>query len=231
MPNQSHPGTQPSSQGMANEFYEHYLTPHGDQLLCTAEDDPSLESALQTSPVTESASLADPTAIPLFVSTGTKRKVGEPPGEYGPRPKKMPKSSEALISSKSINKSGRIMRKDPFKSLLGANIFDENERNDEQPGPSFDTFGNRKRAIDQLYAGRGRKNDVTRAEFNVACQAFGGRNAQPAGENQWSIKGMKATLTHHQLFAAAKMRSIENKLELPKGGLLADQMGLGSKSA
>lgn len=48
-----------------------------------------------------------------------------------------------------------------------------------------------------------------------------------AEDSKWLVKGMKTSLTAHQVLGAAFMRARENSETGPRGGILADQMGLG----
>ena len=50
---------------------------------------------------------------------------------------------------------------------------------------------------------------------------------KPAPDGNWSVKGLKVTLKHYQVLGVAFMRKRENSTQAPKGGLLADTMGLG----
>ena len=47
------------------------------------------------------------------------------------------------------------------------------------------------------------------------------------GAGNWSVKGMRSTLKHYQIMGTAFMRRRENDTVEPRGGILADQMGLG----
>ena len=62
----------------------------------------------------------------------------------------------------------------------------------------------------------------------TATKEFDGRGAVKAdGSGHWKVKGMKTSLKNYQVLGTAFMRRRENDTQEPRGGLMADQMGLG----
>jgi SNF2 family DNA or RNA helicase len=67
-----------------------------------------------------------------------------------------------------------------------------------------------------------------KAALLKATQDFDGRGSVKAtGGSMWLVKGMKTSLKNYQVMGTAFMRRRENSADEPKGGLMADQMGLG----
>ncbi|EMC91603.1 hypothetical protein BAUCODRAFT_79159 [Baudoinia panamericana UAMH 10762] len=61
-----------------------------------------------------------------------------------------------------------------------------------------------------------------------AIRDFTGQGSvKAAPDGNWELKGMKTTLKHYQVMGVAFMRRRERDSYEPKGGILADQMGLG----
>lgn len=67
--------------------------------------------------------------------------------------------------------------------------------------------------------------------MNLLLQAskdFDGRASCKVADNgNWLIRGMNTSLKGYQMLGSAFMRRRENDIHEPKGGLMADQMGLG----
>ncbi|KAF3003413.1 hypothetical protein E8E13_000292 [Curvularia kusanoi] len=72
---------------------------------------------------------------------------------------------------------------------------------------------------------------VARNDMSSLLQAsrdFDGRaSCKVAANGNWMIRGMKTSLKGYQMLGSAFMRRRENDIHEPKGGLMADQMGLG----
>ncbi|KAF2121509.1 SNF2 family N-terminal domain-containing protein [Lophiotrema nucula] len=160
------------------------------------------------------------------------------------------KGSKASKSSKS--KSGRggngnSLQKAPRKtkknqrevanaakqigSLLGGNVFQDQAAADAPEQPQF-TARNKKDALKQLIAGVSMENEKAAkgdaAILMSATKDFDGHGAaKPDGNSMWLVRGMKTSLKPYQLLGSAFMRRRENATEEPRGGLMADQMGLG----
>ncbi|THY48497.1 hypothetical protein D6C99_05450 [Aureobasidium pullulans] len=96
--------------------------------------------------------------------------------------------------------------------------------------PSFSTDNNREKALKDLmgHVPEPKKPKARKdaSWFNEACRAFTGRSLKPQS-GAWSLKGMKTSLQNHQVISAGFMRRRETGDELPKSGILGDQMGLG----
>lgn len=69
------------------------------------------------------------------------------------------------------------------------------------------------------------RQDKSRME--TAIKNFSGREYIKPVKGEWSAKGMKSTLKNHQVISAGFMRGREKGKDLPKGGIVADRMGLG----
>ncbi|KAH6659105.1 SNF2 family N-terminal domain-containing protein [Truncatella angustata] len=89
---------------------------------------------------------------------------------------------------------------------------------------------NKKDKFKQLREGAG--SDYTDAasderRLKLASQAFGDGQCKP-NNDKWILKGMKTTLLDHQVVGGAWMLQREFGVDgLPRGGLVADEMGMG----
>jgi hypothetical protein len=116
-------------------------------------------------------------------------------------------------------------------SLLNANVFQQ------QAGvnaPEQPTFRSRKKAdalkelissipLEDQKKARGDMNTLLTATKN-----FDGKGSVKAdGKGLWKVKGMSTSLKPYQVLGSAFMRRRENAADEPRGGLMADQMGLG----
>jgi SNF2 family DNA or RNA helicase len=116
-------------------------------------------------------------------------------------------------------------------SLMTSNVFVDQAAADAPEQPGF-TSRNRKDALKQLIASVPLESQkAVKIDWKAvrgAASDFTGRNsASPDGTGLWAIKGMKTSLKPYQLLGAAFMRRREGAEEEPRGGLMADQMGLG----
>lgn len=117
-------------------------------------------------------------------------------------------------------------------SLFNSNIFAQQAGPDASEQPCF-TSRNKQSGLKELIASVPLGNlKKAKNEMNMlltATRAFNGHGSvKPMPENSlWSVKGMKTTLKHYQILGTAFMRRRETSAEEPRGGLLADQMGLG----
>ncbi|KAI9723156.1 MAG: hypothetical protein M1828_004259 [Chrysothrix sp. TS-e1954] len=117
-------------------------------------------------------------------------------------------------------------------NLGGGSLFQhvrDNQGRVEQP-----TFGSHKQseAYKTLIASipeEGReeaKYDWT--ALREAARKFGTKRCTPqTGNDAWILKGMKSSLSHYQMLGASFMVERERVAAEPKGGILADAMGLG----
>ncbi|THX68981.1 hypothetical protein D6D04_10426 [Aureobasidium pullulans] len=96
--------------------------------------------------------------------------------------------------------------------------------------PSFSTDNNREKALKDLmgHVPESKKPKARKdaAWFNEACRGFTGRSLKPKN-GAWGLEGMKTSLRNHQVISAGFMRHREISDQLPKSGILGDQMGLG----
>jgi SNF2 family DNA or RNA helicase len=116
-------------------------------------------------------------------------------------------------------------------SLFNADVFEQQAGQDEADQPTFRATRNKQDALKELIASipiedkKQARSDM--ASLLAATKEFDGRGAvKPAGGN-WLVKGMKTSLKGYQVLGSAFMRRRENSIEEPRGGLSADQMGLG----
>jgi len=147
------------------------------------------------------------------------------------RGKKGPKATAGKGKGKATKYEGPSMMNQ--NSLLGSNIFQDAERTRDLPEqPTFGDTTLRSSALKQLVAdvpAESRKlAQVDMKYLERAIQSFTGqKSVYPAADGNWHVKGMKVTLKHYQVLGTAFMRQRENSSKEPKGGILADQMGLG----
>jgi SNF2 family DNA or RNA helicase len=121
--------------------------------------------------------------------------------------------------------------------MLGSNVFNDVARMGDVPDqPVFGTdHENRKdKALRSLIASvpeEYRPVAKTDKKFlEDAMKDFTGRGAvTPADDGHWAVKGMRCHLKSYQILGTAFMRKRENASSEPKGGILADSMGLGKK--
>jgi SNF2 family DNA or RNA helicase len=118
-------------------------------------------------------------------------------------------------------------------SLFTSNVIRDAQGNEGvAPLPKMDS--NRKHdALRKLVASVPQEHRKTasldRNYLISASRDFVGRGAcRSVKDNDgWQLKGMKSLLKHHQLLGASFMRRRERGDDVPRGGLCADQMGLG----
>ncbi|EUC50623.1 hypothetical protein COCMIDRAFT_67310, partial [Bipolaris oryzae ATCC 44560] len=142
--------------------------------------------------------------------------------------------SNAVKSGKSLSKKQKMINNGAKQasSLLDSDIFAQQAQPDAPEQPFFSSR-NRKKAMKELLAGvpledeKQAKDDI--ASLTKAAKKFSRNAVRPDAErgNLWSVKGMKTSLKGYQLIGSGWMRDRENGDEEPRGGILADQMGLG----
>jgi hypothetical protein len=122
-------------------------------------------------------------------------------------------------------------------SLWTGNVIRDARGNENAPKLPAMTSGKKYEALKRLVASVPQENrkmaSIDRNYLLAATRDFIGRGscrAAKTGDDGWQLKGMKSHLKHHQLLGSAFMRRRERGDEEPRGGLCADQMGLGSKS-
>ncbi|KAI7223161.1 hypothetical protein KC333_g604 [Hortaea werneckii] len=120
-------------------------------------------------------------------------------------------------------------------SVFGTNVFSDAAAASNLPAAAEHRGGGRRdAALRQLIASvpdqeRGQKRDAhtDKRYLNDAIKSFTGTNPiRAAPDGNWKLKGMRTTLKHYQILGTSFMRKRESGAE-PRGGILADQMGLG----
>ncbi|KAJ4379678.1 hypothetical protein N0V86_004860 [Didymella sp. IMI 355093] len=118
-------------------------------------------------------------------------------------------------------------------SLFNANVFEQQAGIGAADQPTFRTR-NKVDALKELIASVPIADQKqTRNDMNILLQAskdFNGRGAcriGPGNNGNWLVRGMKTSLKGYQVLGTAFMRRRENDDNEPRGGLMADQMGLG----
>ena len=120
-------------------------------------------------------------------------------------------------------------------SVLGTNVFSDAAAASHLPAAAEHAGGGRRdAALKQLIASvpdqeRGQRRDAHADKkcLNDAIKSFTGTNPiRAAPDGNWKLKGMRTTLKHYQVLGTSFMRRRESGAE-PRGGILADQMGLG----
>jgi SNF2 family DNA or RNA helicase len=117
-------------------------------------------------------------------------------------------------------------------SLFTSNVFVQQAGAGEADQPTF-RARNKTDALKELIASVPiEEQKQARSDMSVllaATKDFDGRGSvRPEPEKGgWLVKGMKTTLKGYQVMGSAFMRRRENAAEEPRGGLMADQMGLG----
>jgi SNF2 family DNA or RNA helicase len=116
-------------------------------------------------------------------------------------------------------------------SLINADVFQQQAGADANEQPTFQSKI-KDTALKELIASvpledQGKaKGDM--AILLNATRDFDGTGAVKSdGRGLWLVRGMKTSLKAYQILGTAFMRRRENAAEEPKGGLMADQMGLG----
>ena len=119
-------------------------------------------------------------------------------------------------------------------SMRNNDVFEDTAQNQDLPNqPTFGPTSTKKaKALKDLIASVPEEyRPIAKADkkyLEDATKDFTGRGVvNPAPDGNWSVKGLKVTLKHYQILGVAFMRKRENSTQAPKGGLLADTMGLG----
>jgi SNF2 family DNA or RNA helicase len=147
------------------------------------------------------------------------------------------KDPQARVTKKKMKKDNRprpsMARDLDVPSLFTSNVIRDAQGNDGAvPLPNMSS--NRKQeALRKLVASvpqELRKTaSIDRNYLLAATRDFVGQGSCKAVKDNdgWQLKGMKSLLKHHQLIGASFMRRRERGDDEPRGGLCADQMGLG----
>lgn len=151
----------------------------------------------------------------------------------GSKAKAAPAASRAKASKRMTAKDKKALAKGRQiqTSLLHSDVFRQQADEDAPDQPTFNAT-NKAHALKQLISSvpiehQKSARDDTQALLR-ATRDFDGRGSCKAdGNGMWKIRGMATSLKHYQVMGTAFMRRRENDLHEPKGGLMADQMGLG----
>lgn len=115
-------------------------------------------------------------------------------------------------------------------SLFNANVFEQQAGQDAADQPTFQARI-KTDALKELIASvpiedkKEARSDIS-ALLN-ATKDFDGYGSVKTHQGGWLVKGMKTALKAYQVLGSSFMRRRENATERPRGGLMADQMGLG----
>ncbi|KAF2473961.1 uncharacterized protein BDR25DRAFT_282108 [Lindgomyces ingoldianus] len=153
------------------------------------------------------------------------------------RASKSSKSKAEKKNARGARKTAQQKRNDQravhqMSSLFTGDVFAEQAGEDAADEPTFTTTRRKHEALKELIASVPIDHKKTaRSDLSIllaATKDFDGRGSvKPHGNNLWLVKGMKTALKAYQLLGSAFMRRRENASEEPRGGLVADQMGLG----
>lgn len=142
-------------------------------------------------------------------------------------PKAFSKSTRKTAKSK--REAAAALRQ--ASSLFNANVFEVQAGDDAPAVPTFRTR-NKQDALKELIASvpleamKEARGDMS--TLLAATKEFIGHGACKAdGAGGWLVRGMKTSLKSYQVLGSAFLRRRENAPEQPRGGLMADQMGLG----
>jgi hypothetical protein len=165
------------------------------------------------------------TDSPSSQTSGSKRKKARKP-----RAKKTTRQTDAngrRLTAK--EKRAAATARTQLNSLLGSDVFEQQASEDAAEQPSF-VSGVKADALKEIIAGFSNNDKESRHDVHAlksATMDFNGRGSVKPDKGLWKVKGMETSLKPYQLLGAAWMRRKENGVQEPRGGLLADQMGLG----
>ena len=119
--------------------------------------------------------------------------------------------------------------------LMTSNVFRDAQTNTGREEPATFTSTQKNKALKELIASIPEETrslaHMDQVQVRKATNDFTGHGAcKSDGHGGWLVKGMISSLSHYQMIGAAVMRRRETGDVEPRGGLLADAMGLGSKS-
>lgn len=160
---------------------------------------------------------------------GAKAKKGKAKtGPKKPGPKKLAAKGGRMTAKK---KKERDMAVRQASSLFNSDVFTQQANADAPEQPTFKSKV-KDDALKELIASLPLDNQKqARGDMSTllaATKDFDGVGAcKSDGAGQWKVKGMLTSLKAYQVLGAAFMRRRENGENEPRGGLLADQMGLG----
>ncbi|RMZ72733.1 hypothetical protein GMOD_00007755 [Pyrenophora seminiperda CCB06] len=145
-------------------------------------------------------------------------------------PKKVPKRRGGRDSDKKKKQVEQAVKQ--ASSLFNSNVFRQQAGANAAEQPMFKSKV-KADALKELIASlpietnqKSARNDMN--TLLIATKDFDGKGSvRSDGRGGWTVKGMKTSLKSYQVLGSAFMRRREIASEEPKGGLMADQMGLG----
>jgi hypothetical protein len=147
------------------------------------------------------------------------------------KPKSGPRKPAKSRGGKASGKKDVMHAVKQATSLFNANVFQQQAGTNAAEQP---TFRSRVKAdaLKELIASvpldDRKKAQGDMATLLAATKEFDGRGQVKAdGHGHWRVTGMSTSLKPYQVLGTAFMRRRENAAEEPRGGLMADQMGLG----
>lgn len=162
---------------------------------------------------------------------------GSQPKKKGPKLSKTPRAPKAPKPPKKPKKVvANQQRTNNLVNLAGlysTNVFRDvanNQGRDQAP-----TFTAKRKAqvlkqlVDSIPAECRNTAKIDKKQLNDAARALQGHCLADPTTGGWLLTGMKSALTHYQMLGVSFMRGRETGGEEPRGGLLADAMGLGSR--
>ncbi|KAF2009924.1 hypothetical protein BU24DRAFT_357138 [Aaosphaeria arxii CBS 175.79] len=141
--------------------------------------------------------------------------------------KKGPKGPRMTVKQKRAHQDA--LRQ--VSSLFSGDVFRDQAAQDAADQPTF-TSRNKNHALKELIASVPIDNQKeAKGDMNTllaATKDFDGHGSVKSdGTGLWLVKGMKTSLKPYQILGTAFMRRREHEPQDPRGGLMADQMGLG----
>ncbi|KAH8728805.1 SNF2 family N-terminal domain-containing protein [Phaeosphaeriaceae sp. PMI808] len=136
-------------------------------------------------------------------------------------------AKEQRIVNHAMRQASSLIGADVFAQQAGANAA-------EQPGWAHPTRNKQNALKDLISSVPLQDQKQARSDMSTllaATKKFTGKGsvkpAQNGGSGGWIVKGMKTALKGYQVLGTSFMRERENDVKQPRGGLMADQMGLG----
>jgi len=167
-----------------------------------------------------------------FTKSKNKSTVGSK-GKATSKPPKPTKKSKASSKVKKLTRQQQIKKNiTSFNGLYNSNVYRDvatNQGRDEAP-----TFQATRKdaALKQLLASIPEEcRSIARfdkKQLHEAASALEGQCRLDPVTQGWRITGMTSALSHYQMLGVSYMRKREMQEHEPRGGLLADSMGLGS---
>jgi hypothetical protein len=160
-----------------------------------------------------------------------KAKATNRPSKAKAAPKEVTKSSGGRGAAKKKKKQVIDHAVKQATSLFNSNVFQQQAGAGAAEQPGFRSR-NKADALKELIASVPLDDQKkARGDMNTllaATKDFDGKGSVKSdGKGLWIVKGMKTSLKGYQVLGTAFMRRRENAAEEPRGGLMADQMGLG----